>query len=149
MLTAEFFFFWKIEISCAHLDISTLQQVRTLMFFPVWSYESSLFLGLAHADQACSPMICISACTQIRPKSLHFDASARTYPLAFVLVSGLPQQDQAYLLKICVWACTNNRPKITHISSLQRVRTSSFPFSLGLAYCNQSLVLTVCILAYL
>ena len=60
MLTAEFFFFWKIEISCAHLDISTLQEVRTLMFFPVWSYESSLFLGLAHADQGSILMtLCI------------------------------------------------------------------------------------------
>ena len=55
----------------------------------------SLFFshGLAHADQACSLMIwiCISACTQIRPKSLHFDSSVCTYPLAFVL--GLAHDD--------------------------------------------------------
>ena len=110
------------------------------------SYVSLLFpLGLSHADQACSLMICISGCTHMCPKSLHFDASVCTYPLAFVL--GLAQQDRPYLLMICVCTCTKIQPEIDGFSSLQRVRIPSFfPWS----FSTMTTVLTdTCISAYL
>ena len=83
---------------CAHLDISTFQGVRILMFHPCSHVSSCFSHCLAQPDQDFILMILGLACTKTGPKIVPIS----TVQLVRIRVvsRGLTHSDQNYLLII-------------------------------------------------